>query len=153
SARRHNSLQSLRLFCCSRVDASRHRENRARPGWHPGTTDLRRLANCRRLELWHTYSVPRSMPCTSEMSTKQRRGILLFSPIGGLGLIFAGFHYSALNWVVDGSGWIVSRFFSVDFHEGEGAFGFLLGLALSWAFASFLVFAVVLCVLKIGPLM
>jgi hypothetical protein len=34
--------------------------------------------------------------------------------------------------MVDGPGWLVSRFVSIDFHEGEGAFGFFLAIFLSW---------------------
>ena len=36
-------------------------------------------------------------------------------------------HAELLNWTVDGPGWIVSHFLPIDFHEGEGACGFLPG--------------------------
>jgi hypothetical protein len=44
--------------------------------------------------------------------------------------------FSFLNWIVDGPGWLVSRFTSIDFHEGEGAFGFLLAIFLAWLMCS-----------------
>ena len=54
------------------------------------------------------------------------------SGIAGVLLVIAAFHFSFLNWIVDVPGWLVSRFTSVDFHEGEGVFGFLLGIFLAW---------------------
>jgi hypothetical protein len=57
---------------------------------------------------------------------------LIMSGVAGIGLVIAGFHFSALNWIVDGPGWLVSRFTSIDFHEGEGAFGFFFALFLAW---------------------
>jgi hypothetical protein len=56
----------------------------------------------------------------------------------GLGVlcVIAGFRVSWLNWVVDLPGWIVSRFTSIDFHEGEGALGFFLATLLSWFWTS-----------------
>ena len=83
------------------------------------------------------------------MTSIQKRAIALFSAIAGVGLVVAAFKYSALNWIVDGPGWIVSRFFSVDFHEGEGAFGFFLSLFLSWLCASLAVFGAVYWFVKI----
>ena len=46
--------------------------------------------------------------------------------------VVAAFRLSFLNGIVDGPGWLVSRFTSIDFHEGEGAFGFLLSIFLAW---------------------
>jgi hypothetical protein len=40
--------------------------------------------------------------------------------------------FSFLKWIVDGPGWLVSRFTSIDFHEGEGALGSFLGIFLAW---------------------
>jgi len=54
------------------------------------------------------------------------------SGILGVVLVIAGFRVSFLNWIVDVPGWLVARFTSVDFHEGEGAFGFVLGIFLAW---------------------
>ena len=58
------------------------------------------------------------------------------SGIAGIALVIAGFRFSFLNWIVDGPGWLVSRFTSIDFHEGEGAFGFFLGIFLAWLWTS-----------------
>ena len=54
------------------------------------------------------------------------------SGVAGIMLVVAAFRFSFLNWIVDGPGWLVSRFTSIDFHEGEGAFGFLLAIFLAW---------------------
>jgi len=61
-----------------------------------------------------------------------RAGLFLASAAAGLALVIAGFKFDRLNWIVDGPGWLVSRFTSIDFHEGEGAVGLLLALLLSW---------------------
>lgn len=62
------------------------------------------------------------------------RSTALFSvsATAGLILVIAAFRFAWLNWVVDAPGWVVSRFTSIDFHEGEGAAGFLIALLLSW---------------------
>lgn len=62
--------------------------------------------------------------------------LLAFSAVAGLTLVWAAFKFDSLNWVLDGPGWLVSRFTSIDFHEGEGAFGFLLAILLSWLWTS-----------------
>ena len=54
------------------------------------------------------------------------------SGVAGIVLVVAAFRFSFLNWIVDGPGWLVSRFTLIDFHEGEGAFGFLFGIFLAW---------------------
>jgi hypothetical protein len=54
----------------------------------------------------------------------------------GLALVIAAFRFEWLNWVVDVPGWVVSRFTSIDFHEGDGAAGFLIALLLSWFWTS-----------------
>jgi len=54
------------------------------------------------------------------------------SGVAGIMLVVAAFRFSFLNWILDGPGWLVSRFTSIDFHEGEGAFGFLLAIFLAW---------------------
>lgn len=61
-------------------------------------------------------------------------GLALFfgSAAAGLALVIAAFRFDRLNWIVDGPGWLVNRFTSIDFHEGDGAAGFLLALLLSW---------------------
>ena len=58
------------------------------------------------------------------------------SGVAGMMLVVAGFRFSFLNWIVDGPGWLVSRFTSIDFHEGEGALGFFLGIFLAWLWMS-----------------
>lgn len=64
--------------------------------------------------------------------------ILLGIPSGAAGavLVLAAFKFDSLNWMVDSPGWLVSRFVSIDFHEGEGAFGFFFAIFLSWVCAS-----------------
>ena len=57
---------------------------------------------------------------------------LIASGAAGVLLVVAGFRFSFLNWIVDEPGWLVSRFTAIDFHEGEGAFGFLLAIFLAW---------------------
>ncbi len=54
------------------------------------------------------------------------------SGVAGIVLVVAGIRFPSLDWIVDGPGWLVSRFTSVNFHEGEGAFGFFLGMFLAW---------------------
>jgi hypothetical protein len=61
---------------------------------------------------------------------------VIFSGIAGAGLVVAAFRFPFLNWVVDVPGWLVNRIFPIDFHEGEGAFGFFLSIFLSWLLAS-----------------
>ena len=57
---------------------------------------------------------------------------LVASGVAGVLLVIAAFRFSFLNWIIDIPGWRVSRFTSIDFHEGEGAVGFLLGIFLAW---------------------
>ena len=59
--------------------------------------------------------------------------LVLLSGAAGVALVAAAFKVDSLNWMVDGPGWLISRFVSIDFHEGEGAFGFFLAILLSWA--------------------
>jgi hypothetical protein len=58
--------------------------------------------------------------------------LAILSGIGGAVLVVAAFKFDFLNWMVDGPGWLVSRLVSIDFHEGEGAFGFFFAIFLSW---------------------
>ena len=67
-----------------------------------------------------------------------------------MGLVIAGLRFSWLNWMVDGPGWVVSRFTSIDFHEGEGAFGFLLALFLAWFWLSALVWLAIYAVKRLA---
>jgi len=69
----------------------------------------------------------------SSTSTPVRFLTAIFSGVAGAALVVAAFKVDSLNWVVDGPGWLVSRFVSIDFHEGEGAFGFFFAIFLSWA--------------------
>jgi hypothetical protein len=66
----------------------------------------------------------------------------------GAALVFAALRFSFLNWVVDVPGWFVSRIVSVNFHEGEGAFGFFLAIFLSWFFSSIVILLLVLFTLR-----
>jgi len=64
----------------------------------------------------------------------------------GAGIVRASFKYSPLNWIVDVPGWIVARFLPIDFHEGEGALGFVLAVFLSWFVVSLAVLGLVFVV-------
>jgi len=74
--------------------------------------------------------------------------LLFASAAAGLALVIAAFKFDRLNWIVDGPGWLVSRFTSIDFHEGEGAAGLLLALLLSWFLTSSAVYVAGSLVLK-----
>jgi hypothetical protein len=82
------------------------------------------------------------------MSILQKISVGLLSAVGGAGVVVAAFRYSALNWIVDGPGWIVGRFLPIDFHEGEGALGFFLAIVLSWICSSLALFSLVYLVAK-----
>ena len=82
------------------------------------------------------------------MSAFQKIVIGVFSAIAGAAIVTAGLKYSMLNWIVDAPGRVVGRFFSLDVHEGEGAFGFFLALSLSWTCASLAAFGVVYSILR-----
>ena len=71
--------------------------------------------------------------------------------MAGALIVLAGFRYEVLDWIVDGPGWIVSRFVSVDFHEGDGAFGFFLAVFLSWGCSALVVFVIASYVLRKIP--
>jgi hypothetical protein len=58
--------------------------------------------------------------------------LAIASTVSGAALVIAAFKVDWLNWMVDGPGWLVSRFVSTDFHEGDGVFGFLFAVFLSW---------------------
>jgi len=77
------------------------------------------------------------------MNGFQKTSVGLLSAIVAAGIVMASFKYSALNWIVDAPGWIVGRFLPLDFHEGEGALGFVLAVFLSWIVVSVAVFAIV----------
>lgn len=70
----------------------------------------------------------------------QRLQLVVFSALASGVLVLAAFRVTALGWIVDAPGWIVSRFVSVDFHEGDGAFGFVLAILLSWLWTGSLIF-------------
>jgi len=61
----------------------------------------------------------------------------LLGAFAGGALVVAAFKFATHSWVVDAPGWLVSRFLPIDFHEGEGALGFVLAVFLSWLCASF----------------
>ena len=80
----------------------------------------------------------------SSTSTPARVLFAVFSGVAGASLVAAAFKVDSLNWMVDGPGWLISRFVSIDFHEGEGAFGFFFAILLSWACWSFAVWLLLL---------
>ncbi|HKW66450.1 MAG TPA: hypothetical protein VJP04_04125 [Terriglobales bacterium] len=69
----------------------------------------------------------------SPTSKPARVLLAVFSGVAGAALVAVAFKVDSLNWMVDGPGWLVNRFVSIDFHEGEGAFGFFFAIFLSWA--------------------
>lgn len=77
------------------------------------------------------------------MNSFPKVSVGLLSAIVAAGMVVASFKYSALNWIVDAPGWMVGRFLALDFHEGEGALGFVLAVFLSWILASVAVFGIV----------
>jgi len=64
--------------------------------------------------------------------------------LAGVALVVAAFRFSSLNWVLDVPGWLVSRIVSINFHEGEGAFGFFLAIFLSWFLSSMVILLLIL---------
>ena len=78
--------------------------------------------------------------CSVDMNRFQKISVGLLSAIVAAGIVRASFKYSALNWIVDVPGWVVARFLPIDFHEGEGALGFVLAVFLSWFVVSIAVF-------------
>ena len=52
--------------------------------------------------------------------------------LAGAAMVAAGCELTFMSWAVDWSGWLVGHFTSLDFHEGDGALGLALSLALSW---------------------
>ena len=76
------------------------------------------------------------------MNSFQKISVGLLSAIVAAGIVIASFKYSELNWIVDAPGWIVGQFLPLDFHEGEGALGFVLAVFLSWILVSIAVFGI-----------
>lgn len=74
---------------------------------------------------------------------------LLCSGVAGAGLVLAGLKVTFLNWVVDVPGWFVSRLFPINFHEGDGAFGFFLAIFLSWLLSSIAFWSVARIVVRL----
>lgn len=70
--------------------------------------------------------------------------LALASAVAGAALVVAAFKVDSLNWMVDGPGWLVSRFVSIDLHEGDGVFGFLFAVFLSWLCLSLAAWFVIL---------
>jgi len=66
--------------------------------------------------------------------------------LAGVALVVAAFRFSSLNWILDVPGWLVSRIVSINFHEGEGAFGFFLAVFLSWFLSSMAIMLLILFV-------
>jgi hypothetical protein len=59
-----------------------------------------------------------------EMSGFRKGPLAISSTLAGAVLVAGAFRLFSLNWIVDVPGWFVSRIVPIDFHEGEGAFGF-----------------------------
>jgi len=78
--------------------------------------------------------------------------LAVVSSLAGAALVAGSFRFSFLNWVVDVPGWLVSRIVSIDFHEGEGAFGLFLAIFLSWVWASTAIWIVTLAVVGVSQL-
>jgi hypothetical protein len=81
-------------------------------------------------------------------NSRRPHGALLAicSGVMGAAVVAAGFKFSFLNWILDVPGWLVSRIVPIDFHEGEGALGFFVAIALSWAGSSLAIWGLVLAV-------
>ena len=75
--------------------------------------------------------------------------VAISSCVAGAALVFAAIRFSFPRWVVDVPGWLVSLVLPINFHEGEGAFGFFLSVLLSWLLSSIAVWFVVLVVRRI----
>jgi hypothetical protein len=74
------------------------------------------------------------------MNSFQKLSVGLLSAIVAAGIVIASFKYSALSWIVDAPAWMVGRFLPLDFHEGQGALGFVLAVFLSWILVSVAMF-------------
>jgi len=80
------------------------------------------------------------MPDTRQETSQYRKIVLtLFSGVIGAVVIVAAFRFRFLDWILDGPGWLVSRFVPIDFHEGDGAFGFFLSIFVSWLCVSIVI--------------
>ena len=75
--------------------------------------------------------------------------LTICSGVIGAALVVAAFRFSVLNWIVDVPGWFVSRIVPIDFHEGEGAFGFFLAIFVSWLCASIAIWFLILAVARL----
>jgi len=75
--------------------------------------------------------------------------VAISSCVAGVALVVAAIRFFFLSWLVDVPGWLVSRVLPINFHEGEGAFGFFLSILLSWLLSSIAVWFVVLVVRRI----
>jgi hypothetical protein len=74
--------------------------------------------------------------------------VTISASAAGATLVVAALRFSFLNWVVDVPGWLVSRIVSVNFHEGEGAFGFFLAIILSWFLSTTVILLLLLFALR-----
>jgi len=75
---------------------------------------------------------------------------VIASGIAGVLLVITGFRFSFLNWIVDLPGSLVARFTSIDLHEGDGTFGFLLAICLAWLWMAVAVRLVIYVVQRIA---
>jgi hypothetical protein len=58
--------------------------------------------------------------------------VAVLAGLAGAAMVVAAINFSFLHWIVDVPGWLVRQFIPINFHEGEGAFGFFLSIFLSW---------------------
>jgi hypothetical protein len=78
----------------------------------------------------------------SKVRSCQTPILALLSAAVGVAAVLASVRVSYLNWIVDAPGWLVSRFVSIDFHEGDGAAGFAFAMFLSWLWSTIAFFCV-----------
>jgi hypothetical protein len=91
-------------------------------------------------------------PNAASATSRPARVLLaVFSGVAGVILVAAAFKVDSLNWMVDSPGWLVSRFVSIDLHEGEGAFGFFFAIFLSWACWSVVVWLLLFGIRRLLP--
>jgi len=72
--------------------------------------------------------------------------VAIVASLAGAGLVLAAFNFSFLNWVVDVPGSLVRLVVPINFHEGQGAFGFFLAIFLSWLLSTIMTWILVLVI-------
>jgi len=85
-----------------------------------------------------------------ELRQMKKALLAISSGLAGAAFVSAGIRFSFLSWVVDFPGWLVNQVLPINFHEGEGAFGFLLSILLSWFLSSAVAWSLVVVVQRIA---